>query len=547
MATERSTKSAKSTAKKAPEPPTSHVPSPPPPQNLRSERVVLSSLLRMEDMAPRERAEAERVLSRLHQSAFIDERNNKTAQCMCSLRDSNKEITMESLWAMLVDLEWAGIVPESHLELIGQEPPSIHLAKHFAIVVRAYRARQAIKRAQEFAAGAYYILDNEFCNNAESSDADIFARLTTEENPLFESTMNGFLSDIQEIVSDAGMTRGKSAHQLGIDFLANFDQQQVALQENRPLEGTRTGMASLDKVLGVLRPGLTIVAAWSGVGKSSLARRWAMNIATQKTKRRGVVIFGTEMTNHETYEAMVYAVAEVDGNKPASGIRYTQEETDRIAEATAYVSSLPIHFEDAGTLGDKTPAVMETILRRKAREWQADDIEPAAVFVDYLQLFEPDVITRNREQDMSKLAYGLHNMGQRLRLPVVALSQLNENGKKSGDGRPCAEDLRESRGITQAAVTVVLIHNPEYMARRRVVAGTASNKEELVEIIVDKGRRSPVGIIQVIFRPWCASFVDLSEKKPDAEETARANMDAVDDPPLPPGHDGFGGGEEPDF
>lgn len=547
MATERSTKSAKSTTKKAPTAQSvTHKKNPP--HNLRSERVVLSSLLRMEDMAPRERVEAERVLSRLSEVMFYDLQNARVAQCMCSLRNANKAITMESLWAMLVDLGWTDKVPESHLEILGQEPPSVGLPKHFAIVVRACRARQAIDRTWAFLEHqAYDVLSNEFCGDAESTDADAFALLTTEENTLFESTMNALLSDIQEIVSDAGMTRGKSAHQLGIDFLANFDQQQVALQENRPLEGTRTGMASLDKVLGVLRPGLTIVAAWSGVGKSSLARRWAMNIATQKTKRRGVVIFGTEMTNHETYEAMVYAVAEVDGNKPASGIRYTQEETDRIAEATAYVSSLPIHFEDAGTLGDKTPAVMETILRRKAREWQADDIEPAAVFVDYLQLFEPDVITRNREQDMSKLAYGLHNMGQRLRLPVVALSQLNENGKKSGDGRPCAEDLRESRGITQAAVTVVLIHNPEYMARRRVVAGTASNKEELVEIIVDKGRRSPVGIIQVIFRPWCASFVDLSEKKPDAEETARANMDAVDDPPLPPGHDGFGGGEEPEF
>ena len=62
-------------------------------------------------------------------------------------------------------------------------------------------------------------------------------------------------------------------------------QKRIAGEEDasNPLTWTCTG--ALDRGPGPLTPSLTLVGAWSGVGKSSLMREWAFRVASQRKRR----------------------------------------------------------------------------------------------------------------------------------------------------------------------------------------------------------------------------------------------------------------------
>lgn len=279
-----------------------------------------------------------------------------------------------------------------------------------------------------------------------------------------------------------------------------------------------TGMHDLDRLAGPLRPGLTVIAAWSGVGKSSLAREWALRIVRNKSKRCGIIIVTLEMSADELIMAMAYSIAGVDSSKLDAIQRLTPDEMTDLAAACHHIRSIPwLWIADQKTLAGKTPRHIEALSRRiQMTDAPKVGVEVAATFVDYLQLASAEVEKgANREREITSIAYGLHNSGERLGIPMVALSQLNEDGKKRKDGRPCAEDARESKGIVQAAKRVILVHNTHYLERRRKMqeergAYVAPDFED-VEIIVDKNRGGRTGIVPARFLPWCTRFDDIPE------------------------------------
>jgi replicative DNA helicase len=84
------------------------------------------------------------------------------------------------------------------------------------------------------------------------------------------------------------------------------------------------------------------------------------------------------------------------------------------------------------------------------------------VIVDYLQIVENE--SDNREQAVSDIARKLKNLATKIKVPVIAGSQVNDDGK-----------LRESRAIKQHSNQVIYI----------------KHKDDKSCIFVDKNRRGP--------------------------------------------------------
>lgn len=291
--------------------------------------------------------------------------------------------------------------------------------------------------------------------------------------------------------------------------------------ERQAEERVRTGMHDLDRLMGPLKSGLCVIAAWAGVGKSSLAREWALRIAQRNAKKRGIVIVSLEMNADELILAMAYSIAGVDSSKHDTGRPLSADEAQGVSEAWGTLKRLPwLWIADQTMLAGKTPRHIEALVRRiQMNDAPRVGVEVGAAFVDYLQLCSPETQKNaNREQEITSIAYGLHYAGLRLKVPMVALSQLNEDGKKRKDGRPCAEDARESKGIVQAAQRVVIVHNTHYLERRRKMQEERGSyeapDEEEVELIVDKNRGGRTGIVGARFLPWCTRFDDLTVPEP---------------------------------
>jgi replicative DNA helicase len=113
------------------------------------------------------------------------------------------------------------------------------------------------------------------------------------------------------------------------------------------------------------------------------------------------------------------------------------------------------------------------------------------VVIDYLQLIDPDNKRDSRQEQVATISRRLKFLARELKIPVVALAQVNRSSEDRQDHRPRLSDLRESGAIEQDADTVLLLHRPEYHE--------PGQHEGVVEIIVGKQRNGPTGEVTLMY------------------------------------------------
>ena len=462
-----------------------------PPHDLDAEAATISASLLDSDAL-------DRVLEIMAPEHCYSEANARILQAAQQLRLAATTVDMVSVASWLRDREWLGkIGGTAYLAQLADAAPHIGNIETYARTVHEkWRLRQLIKTCQLVSAEGY----------GDVGGVDDFITASAASVVAIAEGNSGDKGPENATIIAKRVREG---------IAAAFHE----TPESRA-EKTMTGMSDLDRLMGPLKPSLTIIAAWSGVGKTSLAREWAIRKIRSDKRKRGVIIFSFEMTRDEMIEAMAYSLAGVDSAKLDAHEKLTVEEAEDLAGALAWLEKVPwLWIVDQETMKGRTPAHIEAMVRRIQRgEAKKIGVDVAEVFVDYLQLVSPTDEKAPRVQQVDSIAYGLLGAALRLRVPVIALSQLNEDGKKRKDERPCAEDTRESKGIVQAAHRIILIYNPHYIERRRKMQEERGSyrapDSEDVELIVDKNRGGRTGVVQVQFLPWCTRFQDMPVPNP---------------------------------
>jgi replicative DNA helicase len=101
---------------------------------------------------------------------------------------------------------------------------------------------------------------------------------------------------------------------------------------------------------------------------------------------------------------------------------------------------------DAPLYIDDTPGRLE--LRTKARKLHAQ-VGLKLLVVDYLQLVVGDKSYDSRVLEVGAISQGLKNLARELKIPVLALSQLNRGIESRTDKSPQLSDLRESGSMNR--------------------------------------------------------------------------------------------------
>jgi replicative DNA helicase len=149
-----------------------------------------------------------------------------------------------------------------------------------------------------------------------------------------------------------------------------------------------------------------------------------------------VAYFSLEMSKEQLAMRLLCAEAQVDASRLRGGF-LNDGEWRRLIEAAGKLASAPIYIDDTASL----PIMkMQAIARRLKTE---KDI--GMIMVDYLQLMRADTTNKNasREQIVSEISRNLKAIAKELRVPVIALSQLNRGLESRTDKRPMNSDLRE--------------------------------------------------------------------------------------------------------
>jgi replicative DNA helicase len=120
---------------------------------------------------------------------------------------------------------------------------------------------------------------------------------------------------------------------------------------------------------------------------------------------------------------------------------------------------LPIQIHDRGA---QTLSQLEASCRATQRRFGRLDW----LIVDYLQLMRSDGRGDKRYELVTEISQGLKRLAMRLRVPVIALSQLSRANEAREDRRPQLSDLRESGSLEQDADVVLGIFREAYYLAR---------------------------------------------------------------------------------
>lgn len=254
--------------------------------------------------------------------------------------------------------------------------------------------------------------------------------------------------------------------------------------------GIPTGLPELDRLCSFSPGSFTVIGGRPGTGKSALALQIALHAATEC--QIPVLIASMEMIDAELGERAMSILGCAGGFQMRHPKDLADEEYLRLLGqmARGYERGMhaPIYIDDGS---GRTSIQIVSIARRALVRHQI-----GLLIVDYLQLCEADDERDNRQEQVSKVSRRLKVLARNLEIPVIALSQLNRQCESRDDKRPRKSDLRESGSLEQDADNVLLMYAPD-------------DRPDEAEIIVDKSRNGPTGIVRVNFRrnlvrfePW---------------------------------------------
>lgn len=340
---------------------------------------------------------------------------------------------------------------------------------HARIIAERYIQRELIRVSSEIHTEAF------------DRKTDVFEMLDNAERKLFEI---------------AGEHVNKQYNRIE-DLLQKALKQIEDNSGSSGISGVPSGFEALDnKTLGFHPNNLVILAARPGMGKTALAMSMARNAAVNS--QMPVAIFSLEMEAVELVTRLLSSEAEINSKTLKSG-KLSHQEWEQLSHKVNNLSQAKIYIDD-------TPSLTVFQLRAKCRRLVTDH-KIKMVVIDYLQLMKVDDLKGfgSREQEIAYISRSLKSLAKELKIPIIALAQLNREADKRGSsGPPKLSDLRESGSIEQDADMVMFIHRPEYYQQDFDAQGNSTKGQ--AQVIISKHRNGETGEVILRFTPEFVKF-----------------------------------------
>lgn len=296
-----------------------------------------------------------------------------------------------------------------------------------------------------------------------------------------------------------------------------------AIANNRP-RGLPTGVLRLDTFMGGMRPGdLVIVAGASSMGKTSVARNIAYNVARAGGK---VAFFSQEMSEEQIGLRTLSAEGRRAGAatvpyRDLDNLTVMPRDLDALEEVAKDVTARMMVDPSAGL------SALDVRVRARAAEKRFGGLD--LIVVDYLQIMGIETTRgENFARAVGKTTSAMKALAKEFQCPVILLSQLSRL-KGREDKRPTLDDLRDSGAIEQDADKVIFVYREHYYVSRSEPSLEDGEEhyewekncralKNKVEAIVAKNRMGRTGSVEL----WIDIETDLVLS--DVSELARAQV-----------------------
>ena len=417
-----------------------------PPHDLEAERSVLGALL-IDDNA------IFKVADLVREQSFYAPAHQLIYKAMRELYEANQPIDAVTLTAQLKknkELTIAGGAA-AVAALAGEAMTSANVATYAKIVADLAVKRGLISLGGELTELAFDD-GKEVTDILDEAEAKIFTVSTTKRQRSF--------IHIKDTLADS------------------FERIDLIQRSGESFQGLPTGFLEVDNILAGMHPSnLIILAARPGTGKTAFALNVSHYLAVQKKKK--VAFFSLEMSKEELVDRLLVSQADVDAFKMKTGRLDPNFDIPKLAEAMGILAEAQIFIDD-------TPGLSIFEMRTQARRLMMQHNIDFLV-VDYLQLAQGRT-KDNRVTEVMEISQGLKNIARELKIPVLALSQLNRAVESRGaDKAPQLSDLRESGAIEQDADVVMFLYRKD------------EDPKEIVNLRVAKHRNGPTGDASLVF------------------------------------------------
>ena len=433
-----------------------------PPNSIEAEEALLGSALLSRDASSR-------LMEEIKSNDFYSPTNQTIFEAMKELFDSGKPIDTVTVSEVVFKdkKNTTSLKTSSIARLVDNVPSSANFERYIEIVQEQSNRRKLLKASSRIELLAY------------ATDKDIHNVMDEAEQSIFSA-------------SDDAIGEGL----IGVSDVLDGAIERIEEIENQGtgLSGLATHFTDLDSTLAGLQDGnLVVIAARPSMGKTSLA----INIATNVSKEKKVTaFFSLEMTKEELVQRVLFSEAKVTSGDARKG-QLGPEKWSRVVEAASKVNNMPLYFDDASV-------ITVTDIRAKSRRLKASKGLDLIV-VDYLQLMQ-GLSGDNRQQEIAEISRNLKNLARELKVPILALSQLNRAAEAREDKRPRLGDLRESGAIEQDADIVMMLYRDDYY-------NPATERPGVAVVNIVKHRSGSTGKVDLYFSKEYTQFSNYSKQE----------------------------------
>ena len=438
-----------------------------PPHSVEAEQSVLGGLM-LDNRA------FDQVADRMNEHDFYRKEHRQIFRVMARLLELSKPIDVLTVSESLRELrELDQVGGEVYLfELANNTPSAANISAYADIVRERSVLRQMIAAASDIA-------DNAFNSQGRS----IVELLDAAEQRVFS-------------IAGQGSARGDGPVNIKQYLAKTMDRIDTLFHSGTAITGVSTGYHDLDEMTSGFQPSdLVIIAGRPSMGKTILGVNIAEHVAIKS--RSPVLIFSMEMPGESIVMRLLSSLCRIDQLRIRTG-KLSDDDWPRISSTVSMLSEAPLFIDD-------TPGLSPAEVRARARRLTKEHGQLGMIMVDYLQLMQVPGYNENRTAEISEISRSLKGLAKELKVPVVALSQLNRGLEQRADKRPVMSDLRESGAIEQDADLIAFIYRDEVYNENSPDKGTA-------EIIIAKQRNGPIGKIRLTFMGQYTCFENFSRQ-----------------------------------
>lgn len=292
-----------------------------------------------------------------------------------------------------------------------------------------------------------------------------------------------------------GVTEFMPVHRLMKKVFDNIDRR---FHSRGDRTGLTAGFRDIDAMTTGFQPGnFVIIAGRPGMGKTSFALNMAV-AAAREADAAPIAFFSLEMSNSELIERLICSEARISMNDMRRG-NIKPHQWEEISRAMGDVNDLPIYLDDLG-------ALTVSDVRSRCRRLKST-VGLGAIFIDYLQLVRPGVLSRNanRNEELSEICRSLKITAKDLEVPIIALAQLNRGVEIRSEKRPMLADLRDSGSLEAEADLVAFLYRDGYY-------NPETPEPDLTEFIIAKHRNGPTGPVKLRFQREYTLFLPHADE-----------------------------------